>query len=153
MDAEGTARRRRHLRAHCAQPALSEHPLQIHWHCRKSGKPAHCAFMLSQPFISSTNKQPSDEEIVAYLAGLGLEADGRYYYGNEYVSVTDVGTASDNVLKGDNGELYFIDPIIKLKKPAPEVIDFLLSDDLSPKTLARGTQLPWWKALWKRLLH
>ena len=79
--------------------------------------------------------------------------DGRYYYGNEYVSVTDVGTASDNVLKGDNGELYFIDPIIKLKKPAPEVIDFLLSDDLSPKTLARGTQLPWWKALWKRLLH
>ena len=109
--------------------------------------------VLSQPFISSTNKQPSDEEIVAYLAGLGLEADGRYYYGNDYVSVTDIGTASDNVLKGDNGELFFIDPIIKLKKPAPEVIDFLLSDDLSPKTLARGTQLPWWKALWKRLLH
>ncbi|MBO4333839.1 MAG: hypothetical protein J5875_11830 [Paludibacteraceae bacterium] len=109
--------------------------------------------VLSQPFISSTNKQPSDEEIVAYLAGLGLEADGRYYYGNDYVSVTDVGTASDNVLKGDNGELFFIDPIIKLKKPAPEVIDFLLSGNLSPKTLPHSTQLPWWKALWKRLMH
>lgn len=109
--------------------------------------------VLSQPYISSCNKQPDDNEIVEHLASLGLVDDGRYYYGNDYVSVTDIGSASDNVLKGDNGELYFIDPIIKLKRPAPEVIDFLLSDKNTPKMPASTPQQPWWKVLWQRLAH
>ncbi|MBR2260495.1 MAG: hypothetical protein IJ916_02190 [Paludibacteraceae bacterium] len=101
--------------------------------------------VLSQPFISSTNAHPTDEEIICHLKALGLEPDGTYFYGNEYVTVTDTGTASDNVLKGDDGELYFIDPIIKLKKPAKEVIEFLIN--FTPKE----KPLPWWKSLLKRL--
>ncbi len=103
--------------------------------------------VLTQPFISSTNAHPTDEEIIYHLKTLGLEPDGPYFFGNEYVSVTDIGTASDNVLKGDNGELYFIDPIIKLKKPAREVIDFLINfTPVEPKE----EKLSWWKAIWKR---
>lgn len=100
--------------------------------------------VLTQPFISSTNAHPTDEEIICHLKTLGLEPDGPYFYGNEYVTVTDIGTASDNVLKGDDGELYFIDPIIKLKKPAKEVIEFLINFTLKKE------QLSWWKSLLKR---
>lgn len=103
--------------------------------------------MLTQPFISSTNAHPTDEEIIYHLKTLGLEPDGPYFYGNEYVTVTDIGTASDNVLKGDDGDLYFIDPIIKLKKPAKEVIEFLIN--FTPKK----EQLSWWKSLLKRFKH
>lgn len=103
--------------------------------------------VLTQPFISSTNAHPTDEEIIYHLKTLGLEPDGPYFYGNEYVTVTDIGTASDNVLKGDDGELYFIDPIIKLKKPAKEVIEFLIN--FTPKE----EPLSWWKSLLKRFKH
>ena len=56
---------------------------------------------------------------------LGLKKEDNYFYGNDYFSVTDVSNLSDNVLSGEDGHLYFIDPIIKLKKPALEVLDFL----------------------------
>lgn len=39
------------------------------------------------------------------------------------MSVTDV--EGDNVLLGDNGELYFIDPIIRFKQPAKTIIEAL----------------------------
>ena len=35
--------------------------------------------------------------------------------------ITDVGAEGDNVFVGDNGELYFVDPIIQFKKPAKDV--------------------------------
>lgn len=100
--------------------------------------------VLTQPYISSTNAHPTDEEIIYHLKTLGLEPNGPYFYGNEYVTVTDIGTASDNVLKGDDGELYFIDPIIKLKKPAKEVIEFLVNFTTKEEPLS------WWKSLLKR---
>ncbi len=106
--------------------------------------------VLTQPFIASTNAHPTDDEIIAHLKTLGLEPDGYYFYGNEYVSVTDIGTASDNVLKGDNGELYFIDPIIKLKKPAREVIDFLIN--YTP-VATEEKKSSWWNRLLNRLFH
>lgn len=49
---------------------------------------------------------------------MGLQPEDHYYFGNEYLSITDVSADSDNVLKDERGELFFIDPIIKLKKPA-----------------------------------
>lgn len=42
----------------------------------------------------------------------------------------DVGSHSDNVLLGDDNRLYFIDPLIRLKKPAPEVIEHLTGTTL-----------------------
>jgi hypothetical protein len=57
------------------------------------------------------------------LARRGLKPEGKYTYGNEYVTVTDV--MGDNVLLGKDGKIYFIDPIIGFKKPAKEVIDAL----------------------------
>lgn len=84
--------------------------------------------VLSQNFCSGMDF-PSSQEIAYHLQSLGLFPEDHYYYGNEYLSVTDVSADSDNVLKDESGELFFIDPIIKLKKPAPLVIDWLLSND------------------------
>lgn len=53
--------------------------------------------------------------------GLGLMKENRYYYGNEWLAVTDVSNEGDNVL-ADEDNLYFIDPIILLKRPAIEVL-------------------------------
>lgn len=43
------------------------------------------------------------------------------YYGNEWLAVTDVSNEGDNVL-ADEDNLYFIAPIILLKRPAIEVL-------------------------------
>lgn len=78
--------------------------------------------VLSQNFIESVG-QPTKGQIDAALAARGLLPEDKYRYGNDLVSVTDV--EGDNVLTGNDGRLYFIDPIIRLKKPAREVIDEL----------------------------
>ena len=41
------------------------------------------------------------------------------------VSVTDVGEHGDNVLLGDDGRVYFIDPLIRLNRSASDVIEWL----------------------------
>lgn len=83
--------------------------------------------VLCQKYISDTFIAPTQDVIDRYLIeGLGLRAEDRYYYGNDYVAITDVSADSDNVLTdGDN--LYFIDPIIKMKLPAVEVLDYYYS--------------------------
>ena len=78
--------------------------------------------VLSQQLIR-TAKQPTQQQIVDALAARGLFAEDKYSFGNELVSVTDV--EGDNVLLGEDGAVYFIDPIIKFKKPAREIIDAL----------------------------
>ena len=83
--------------------------------------------VLSQDFCIA-QEPPTEEEISDYLQEMGLMPENQYYFGNEYLSITDVSATSDNVLKDARGILYFIDPIIKFKKPAPVVIDWLLSD-------------------------
>lgn len=66
----------------------------------------------------------SQEEIDRYLMeGLGLKPENRYFYGNDYIAVTDVSSEGDNVLT-DGTQLYFIDPIIMMKKPAIEVLNY-----------------------------
>lgn len=76
-----------------------------------------------------TIRRPTDAQIADYLqAEIGLVPEGRYFFANEVLAVTDVGRHSDNVLLGGNGELYFIDPLIQLRKPAVAAIDFLEGD-------------------------
>ncbi len=53
--------------------------------------------------------------------GLGLFPEDLYFYGNEFIAITDVSADGDNVLT-DGNRLYFIDPIIKFKRPAVEVL-------------------------------
>ena len=74
---------------------------------------------------------PTDEQIADHLQNiLGLVPEDRYFFGNEVLAVTDVSSQSDNVLLGDDNRLYFIDPLIRLKKPAPEVIEHLTGTTL-----------------------
>ena len=56
---------------------------------------------------------------------LGLTKEDRYFYGNEYLAITDVSNVSDNVLCDEDGKLYFIDPIIRLKKSGREIWEYL----------------------------
>ena len=80
--------------------------------------------ILSQKYISDIFTIPTQKEIDRYLIeGLGLKKVDRYFYGNDLVAVTDVFAEGDNVL-ADCGKLYFIDPIIKFKKPASEVLEY-----------------------------
>ena len=80
--------------------------------------------VLTQKYISDIYSTPKQKEIDQYLVtGLGLTVENRYYYGNDYIAITDVFADSDNVL-ADGGNLLFIDPIIQFKKPAPIVIEY-----------------------------
>lgn len=81
--------------------------------------------ILRQPNIEAVAR-PTDAQIAAHLAALGLTPEGRYFFGNDLLAVTDVSEQRDNVLLDDNGDLRFIDPLIRLKKPAREIIDLLL---------------------------
>lgn len=78
--------------------------------------------ILTQAYVPDQYGVPAQKEIDRYLTqGLGLVLENRYFYGNDYLAVTDVSADGDNVLT--NGEqFYFIDPIIKLKRPAVEVL-------------------------------
>lgn len=75
--------------------------------------------VLSQKFINSFGK-PTEEQIEKALAERGLQRETKYSFGNEYVSVTDV--EGDNALLGEDGKVYFIDPIIRFKKPLREIL-------------------------------
>ncbi len=72
---------------------------------------------------------PTQKQIETRLREIGLEPESYYYYGNEYVSVTDVNDKSDNVMLSGT-TILFIDPIIKIKKDPIEVIKHLLGSKL-----------------------
>ena len=78
--------------------------------------------ILSQSYIPNTFDAPTQSVIDNYLIkGLGLTLEDRYYYANEFIAITDVSAESDNVLT-DGKRLFFIDPIIKMKRPAVDVL-------------------------------
>lgn len=81
-------------------------------------------FVLSQTYFE-TLAPVSDRHIEKYMLNRGLIKEDAYFYGNAYLSITDIGQSSDNVFVDDNGNLLFIDPIIRLKRPAKEVIKYL----------------------------
>ena len=83
--------------------------------------------ILQQKYLSNQYSTPTQSDIDDYLIqGLGLQIERLYYYANDYIAITDVSAESDNVLS-DGSTLYFIDPIIKFKKPAIEVLDYYYS--------------------------
>jgi len=85
------------------------------------------AFLLMQGEIQSETF-PEDTHISSHLQSLGLTPEDRYFFGNAVLSVTDVSARGDNVLLNDQGNLCFIDPLIRLKRPAVDVIDWLVGD-------------------------
>ncbi len=82
--------------------------------------------VLQQKNIAGMFRVPAQKAIDEYLVNvLGLHKEDKYFYGNEYYAVTDVSNMSDNVLCGEDGTLYFIDPIIRLKRSGLEVWKYL----------------------------
>ena len=85
--------------------------------------------VLSQKLIQNP-KQPTKEQIAEALAARGLFPEDNYSFGNELVSVTDI--EGDNALLGEDGRVYFIDPIIRFKKPLREIIATITEKQTSP---------------------
>lgn len=79
--------------------------------------------VFSQPYLRACFEPATQKQIDDFLTNkLGLMKVNRYFYSNEYCSITDIGAVGDNVLVDDSGTLYFIDPIIKFKMPAYEAL-------------------------------
>lgn len=76
--------------------------------------------VFEQPFID-TLERPTKPEINEWFGkhGFWITEDG-YYYTDGYVSFTDVW--ADNCLKDTEGNLRFIDPIIRFDKSPKEII-------------------------------
>ena len=81
--------------------------------------------VLSQDYLPSV-ASPTKAQIAEALASKGLLPENAYSFGNDLISVTDV--EGDNVLLGEDGTVYFIDPIIRFKKPVQEVIESLSAE-------------------------
>lgn len=84
-------------------------------------------FVLEQDIIKNTTPA-TQQDIDWYLINdLGLTKVEKPYlhYENDYYSITDVEASGDNVFIDGEGVICFIDPIIKFKKPAKEVINYL----------------------------
>lgn len=83
--------------------------------------------VLEQPYFPDQFLSPDQSQIDEYLIeGLGLKQENRYFYGNDWLSITDISSEGDNVLT-DGSQLFFIDPIIKLKHPAQTVLAHYLN--------------------------
>ena len=93
--------------------------------------------VLSQDFIQNYD-QPTKEKIAEALAARGLFPEDNYSFGNELVSVTDV--EGDNVLLGEDGTVYFIDPIIRFKKPLREILAALDGAEQNAPTIGEQIQ-------------
>lgn len=84
-------------------------------------------FVLEQDIIRQ-DVPATQADIDQYLTKeLGLTKVEKPYlhYENDYYSITDVDAGGDNVLIDEDGAVCFIDPIIKFKRPAVEVINHL----------------------------
>ena len=72
-----------------------------------------------------TESFPTSKQIEQSLASRSLYPIDAYFFSDGIVSVTDVGEHGDNVLLGDDGIVYFIDPLIRLHHSAAETIRLL----------------------------
>ena len=77
-----------------------------------------------------TESFPTSEQIERSLASRGFYPVDAYFFSDGIVSVTDVGEHGDNVLLGDDGIVYFIDPLVSLHHSAAETIRLLTGVDL-----------------------
>lgn len=86
--------------------------------------------MLTQKIVPSYC-YPTQKQIADYMENvLGLRREDEYSWGNDLLSVTDVEAGSDNALIGIDDKIYFIDPLIRLKSPAINVIQELTGIDV-----------------------
>ena len=77
-------------------------------------------FAFEQPFIKSVAK-PSKDQISYWFKEKGFElTEDGFWYTDGYVSFTDVW--EDNCIKDSEGNLHFIDPIIKFERDPKEVL-------------------------------
>ena len=68
--------------------------------------------VLEQPFVDTAWDEATEADIAAYLQERGFNKSDKYSYTDGKVTVTDV--TGENVLKDADGNLYFIDPIIRI---------------------------------------
>ena len=97
--------------------------------CLGVAEDLHEARLVFRQNAVRSDARPDDRQIAAELLLLGLRAEGRYSFGSDYVSVTDVGQDGDNVLLDDDGNLCFIDPIIGFKPRLLQPLLSALADD------------------------
>ena len=88
-----------------------------------------------------TERFADETRIVEELAARGLEPEGRFFFGDGVVAVTDVGAHGDNVLLDDDDKVRFIDPLIRLNRPAEDVIEWLTGYDPRSNRSADGFTL------------
>ena len=130
-----------HLKKHPPEYVLFEHVVHnvLFPNCRLDflgvAEDLHEARLVFRQNAVRSDARPDDRQIAAELSLLGLRAEGRYSFGSDYVSVTDVGQDGDNVLLDDDGNLCFIDPIIGFKPRLLQPLLSALADDLAVKEL------------------
>lgn len=124
-----------HLKKHPPEYVLFEHVVHniLFPDCRLEflgvAEDYHEARIILRQKAVRADTRPDDSQVADYLRQLGLHPEGRYDFGNDYVTVTDVGQDGDNVLVDDNGELKFIDPILGLKQSLLQKLSAALADD------------------------
>ena len=89
----------------------------------------HEARMVYRQKAVRSDMRPDDRQIAASLSKIGLQPEGQYSFGSDFLFVTDVGQDGDNVLLDDEGVLRFIDPIIGFKQPLLNLLTSALEDE------------------------
>ena len=88
-------------------------------------------FVFEQPLVKSY-ENPTREEIDKWFTDHGFHlTDDGLFYSDGYISLTDVW--NDNCLKDKDGNLRFIDPIVKFEKDPKEVISHYMEKTNSLK--------------------
>ena len=124
-----------HLKKHPIEFGLFEHVMHnvLFPDCRLDflgiAEDMHEVRMVYRQTAVRSDKRPDDRQIASCLSEIGLQPEGRYSFGNNFLFVTDVGQDGDNVLLDDDGMLRFIDPIIGFKQPLLKLLTSALEDD------------------------
>ena len=85
-------------------------------------------FVFEQPYIN-TRLSPSSEEIRKWFEDRGFhKTEDGFFYTDGYVSFFDIEN-NDNCLKDKEGNLYFIDPMIRFEVSAKEAINHYIERD------------------------
>lgn len=97
-------------------------------------------FAFEQPFIEAQSEKPTKGEIHDWFTkhGFELTEDGLFYT-DGYVSMTDVW--GDNCIKDGQGNLHFIDPIIKFDREPKEVISHYIQEESIEKKASVNSTL------------
>ena len=85
-------------------------------------------FVFEQPYIN-TRIPPSSEDIRKWFEERGFhKTEDGFFYTDGYVSFFDIEN-NDNCLKDKEGNLYFIDPMIRFEVSAKEAINHYIEHD------------------------